>query len=277
MGMRDGKKGRPVINCLLKSCLRNRKMRRFFVEKIEPEQTSLSITEPESKHISKVLRMGPGDRFILMDGKGARFLALIESAGSHEVRVFLERPLPEPPPSPVEIILCQGLLKSRNMDYVFQKTSELGVDCVMPFSSERTIVTLKKDRLPGRMEHWREIARSSAKQSDRAMPARIENLLPLHGLMAKWKEEDALKVVLWEEEGSSDLKGLLREPSIHKKFIGMVGPEGGFSPREVEAAKGAGFVPASLGHRILRAETAAITVVAVVQYEWGDLSLFGRG
>jgi 16S rRNA (uracil1498-N3)-methyltransferase len=248
-------------------------MRRFFVEKIDAEQTSFSITEPEAKHISKVLRMGPGDRFILMDGEGARFLALIESAGSREVRVFLEKPLSEPSPSPVEIILCQALLKSRKMDYVIQKTSELGVDRIIPFSSERTVVRLKKERLPGRMKHWCEIARSSAKQSDRAVPAQIEGLVPFNELVAKWKAEDSLKVVLWEEEGSTDLKVLLREGSIQKKFIGMVGPEGGFSRQEVEAAKDAGFVPASLGHRILRSETAAITVVALVQYEWGDLSL----
>jgi 16S rRNA (uracil1498-N3)-methyltransferase len=248
-------------------------MRRFFVEKIDAEQTSFSITEPEAKHISKVLRMGPGDRFILMDGKGARFLALIESAGTHEVRVFLEKPLPKPLSSPVEIFLCQGLLKSRKMDYVIQKTSELGVDCILPFSSERTVVRLKKDRLPGRMKHWCEIARNSTKQSDRAVPAQIEGLVPFNELVAKWKAEDSLKVVLWEEEGSTDLKVLLREGSIQKKFIGMVGPEGGFSRQEVEAAKDAGFVPASLGHRILRSETAAITVVALVQYEWGDLSL----
>jgi 16S rRNA (uracil1498-N3)-methyltransferase len=149
----------------------------------------------------------------------------------------------------------------------------LGVDRIIPFSSERTVVRLKKERLPGRMKHWREIARSSAKQSDRAVPAQIEGLVPFNELVATWKEEDALKVVLWEEEGSKDLKGFLRKSSNQKKFIGMVGPEGGFSRQEVEAAKDAGFVPASLGHRILRSETAAITVVAVVQYEWGDLSL----
>ncbi|MCD6298007.1 MAG: 16S rRNA (uracil(1498)-N(3))-methyltransferase [Deltaproteobacteria bacterium] len=252
-------------------------MRRFFVENIDAKQASFSITGSEAKHIFRVLRMGPGDRFVLMDGKGARFLALIESAGPQEVRVFLEKPLPEPSPSPVEITLCQGLLKSRKMDYLIQKTSELGVDCIIPFSSERTVVRLKKDRLPGRMKHWREIAQSSAKQSDRAVPAQIEGLVPFNELVAKWKEEDALKIVLWEEEGSKDLKGLLRKSSIQKKVIGMVGPEGGFSRQEIEAAKDAGFVAASLGYRILRSETAAITTVAVVQYELGDLSLFGRG
>ena len=252
-------------------------MRRFFVENIDAKQASFSITGSEAKHIFRVMRMGPGDRFILMDGEGARFLALIESAGPHEVRVVLEKPLPEPPPSPVKIILCQGLLKSRKMDYLIQKTSELGVDCIMSFSSERTVVRLKKDRLPGRMKHWREIAQSSAKQSDRAVPAQIEGLVPFNELVAKWKEEDALKIVLWEEEGSKDLKGLLRKSSIQKKFIGMVGPEGGFSRQEIEAAKDAGFVSASLGNRILRSETAASTMVAIVQYEWGDLSLSARG
>jgi len=248
-------------------------MRRFFVEKIDAEQAPFSITGPEARHIFRVMRMGPGDRFIIMDGKGARFLALIESAGSHEVRVCLEKPLPGPPASPVEIILCQGLLKSRKMDYLIQKTSELGVDSIIPFSSERTVVRLKKERLPGRMKHWREIARSSAKQSDRAAPAEIEDLLPLNELVAKWREEDSLKAVLWEEEESKDLKGLLGKSSCQKKFICMVGPEGGFSRQEIEAAKDAGFVAASLGHRILRSETAAIAVVAVVQYELGDLSL----
>jgi 16S rRNA (uracil1498-N3)-methyltransferase len=248
-------------------------MRRFFVEKIDAEKSSFAITGPEAKHISKVLRMGPGDRFILMDGRGVRFLALIESAGIHEVRVHLEKSLPKPAPSPIEIILCQGLLKSRKMDYVIQKTSELGTDCVSPFFSERTVVRLKKERLPGRMKHWREVARSSAKQSDRVAPARIGSPVPFDELVAGYKGEDSLKVIMWEEEASKDMKRLLKETCMHKKFIGMVGPEGGFSIKEVEAARDAGFVPVSLGHRILRSETAAITMVAVVQYEWGDLSL----
>ncbi len=248
-------------------------MRRFFAEEIKSRDGSCSITGREAKHISKVLRMGPGDRFILMDRKGARFLARIESAGSKEVLVTLERPLPKPPPSPVEIILCQAMLKPGAMDYLIQKTSELGVDLISPFFSERTAVSLERQRLSNKMRHWREIAQSSAKQSDRGIPAEIGPALKFRELPAKWKSDDALKVILWEEEGSKDLKGLLKDRLPTPKFIGVIGPEGGFSNEEIEFARDAGFVSASLGNRVLRSETAAITMVAIVQYEWGDLGL----
>ncbi|MDY7035519.1 MAG: RsmE family RNA methyltransferase, partial [Thermodesulfobacteriota bacterium] len=115
-------------------------MRRFFIEEIKPGDRSFIIAGPEARHIIKVLRMGRGDRVMLMDGKGSRFQAIIESVEGHEVLVTLEKSLPMPPPSPVEITLCQALLKSRPMDYMVQKTSELGVDRIIPFSSERTVV-----------------------------------------------------------------------------------------------------------------------------------------
>jgi 16S rRNA (uracil1498-N3)-methyltransferase len=92
-------------------------------------------------------------------------------------------------------------------------------------------------------------------------------------LTGQWKQKDALKVILWEEEGAKDLKGLLRASSTAKHFIGIVGPEGGFSKEEVEIVKAAGFISVSMGRRILRAETAAIIMVAIAKYEWGDLSL----
>lgn len=90
--------------------------------------------------------------------------------------------------------------------------------------------------------------------------------------MERCKGEDALKVILWEEEGVKDLKTLLMASSSARKFVGVVGPEGGFTQQEIEVAKGAYFISVSLGHRILRSETAAITMVAIVQYELGDLS-----
>jgi 16S rRNA (uracil1498-N3)-methyltransferase len=248
-------------------------MRRFFVEEINGDHRSCSITGSEAKHITRVLRMVRGDRFILMDGRGARFLALIESASPQEVRVALKRPLPSPTPSPVEIILCQALLKSRNMDYLIQKTSELGVDRIFPFSSKRTLIRLGRDRVASRMRHWREIAHSAAKQSDRITPAEIGPPFPFKDLITKCNTESALKVILWEEEGAKDLKRLLRTSSPAHSFIGLIGPEGGFAHEEVKAAGDAGFISCSLGNRVLRSETAAIAMVALVQYELGDLSL----
>lgn len=248
-------------------------LRRFFVEEIEAKDGLCTIRGSEAKHITRVLRMGRGDRFIIMDGKGARFQAIIESAGHREVLVTLEKPLPQPSPSPIEITLCQALLKSRAMDYVIEKTSELGVRRILPFSSERTVVRPNKERFANKKQRWREIAHSAAKQSDRKTPLEIGPLSSFEELVGKCRGENALKVILWEEEGARDLKGVLRGSLPVKRFLGIVGPEGGFSQEEVRAAGEAGFVSVSLGQRVLRAETAAITMVAIVQYEWGDLSL----
>ena len=248
-------------------------MRRFLVENLDNQDGVCTITGSEARHITKVLRMEAGDRFVLMDGKGSRFLAAIESATRQGVRVVLETPIPKPPPSPVIIALCQALLKSGPMDYLIQKTSELGVDHIHPFSSLRTITILKNERLSNRMRHWREIAKNSAKQSGRAVPAQIDFPLTFGELSVKWKEKRCIKAILWEGEGATDLKGLLKGSSPEGKFMGMVGPEGGFAEEEIELATDAGFIRGTLGNRILRSETAAMTMVAIVQYEWGDLGV----
>ena len=248
-------------------------LRRFFVEEIRADNGTCIISGPEAKHIANVLRMKAGDRFILMDGRGSRFQAVIESASSKGVRAVLEKPLPKPPPSPVHITLCQALTKSRAMDYLLQKTSELGVDRVVPFYSERTTVRYKKERLVNKMRHWREIAISAAKQCGRGIPTQIEPPSSFRELMERWRGEVALKVVLWEEEGAKDLKGLLKLSPSADNFVGMIGPEGGFTEEEINIARNSGFIVASLGHRILRADTAAITTVAIVQYELGDLNI----
>jgi 16S rRNA (uracil1498-N3)-methyltransferase len=248
-------------------------LRRFFVEApIEPDRPC-AITGSEARHIVKVLRMGPGDRLVIMDGRGARFEALVQSATRQEVTVIPKMPLPQPPPSPVEIILCQALLKSDSMDYLIQKTSELGVDAIFPFFSQRTVVHLQEGRSVGRLRRWNEIGKGAAKQSGRTAPVRIAAPSPFEELTATWKTEKGLKAILWEGESKRDLKALLKDSSRADRFIGIIGPEGGFSEEEVERAQNAGFIPISLGNRILRSETAAITLVAIVQYEWGDLAI----
>ncbi|MFC1866707.1 16S rRNA (uracil(1498)-N(3))-methyltransferase [Thermodesulfobacteriota bacterium] len=248
-------------------------MRRFFVEEIKTRDGLCVITGSEARHISRVLRMGKGDRFILMDGTGDRFEVVIDSAGRQEILAIVKRSLPIPTPSPVEINLCQSLLKSRPMDYLIAKTSELGVNTVFPFSSERTVVRLDDSRIATRRKHWQEIAQSAAKQSDRITPAAIFSPSGYQDLIERWKQKDIVKAVMWEEEEAEDLKDLLRSSPPAKRFVGMVGPEGGFSLKEIQIAKEAGFKSVSLGNRILRAESAAITMVAIIQYEWGDLSL----
>jgi 16S rRNA (uracil1498-N3)-methyltransferase len=247
-------------------------MRRFFVDEIKDEEPWITITGSEARHITKVLRMSPGDRLILMDQQGKRCRARIESVSVREVRVFLEAPLPAPPAPPVEISLCQALLKSNAMDYMVQKASELGVASILPFQTPRTVVKVTRDGSGARLRHWREIARNAAKQSDKDRPARIAAATSFGELITRFKEEEALRVILWENEEARDLKDLLRSTENPGRVIAVIGPEGGFSEEEVSFARSAGFLSVSLGARILRAETAAIALAVVVQYEWGDLS-----
>ena len=253
-------------------------MRRFVIDRVLSPGMSVSISGAEARHMVRVLRLRPGDRVVLMDAGGARFQGAIQSMAPRGVRVYVEVPLPGPPPSPVEIILCQSVLKSRPMDFVVQKASELGVHRIIPFFSARTVVRLDEKRHAARLRHWKEIARSSAKQADRRAPAAIDPVRRFDDLMKRLRKKAGMKIILWEEEDTLDLKRVFRETKEKPGFrtvIGVVGPEGGFASDEIHLAGEAGFVPVSLGHRILRAETAAITLTALVQYEWGDLGRTG--
>jgi 16S rRNA (uracil1498-N3)-methyltransferase len=248
-------------------------MRRFFIDEILSSQGSLAITGAEAKHIARVLRMGPGEHIVLLDKAGGRFQAVIQEVDRRQVLVILEKAIPAPAPSPVHITLCQALLKSHPMDLVVEKTSELGVNRVLPYLAERTVVKVDRDKSHGKVRHWQEIAQSAAKQSDRAMPSEIGPLYPFKEMLAVLRKEPALKILLWEQEATRSLKDLLRSNSPASRVLALVGPEGGFTEREVKEAGEAGFVSVSLGRRILRAETASISLVTMIQYEWGDLGL----
>ncbi len=242
-----------------------------MVDEIRPVEGLLSIRGQEARHISRVLRLGPGDRLILLDKGGARFLARVESTKTQEVIVSIQEALQAPSSSPAEITLCQALLRSGPMDFVIQKATELGVSRIFPFLSERTVVKADEKARADKWRHWEEIARSATKQSDRDRPPEIFPPVPFSDLLARLKNGKELKVILWEGEDRQDLKTILREGSEDPKISGIIGPEGGFAAAEIDAARSAGFIPASMGQRILRAETASIAFVAVLQYEWGDL------
>ncbi len=246
-------------------------LRRFLVENPEIEDGFCVITGREAHHMSRVLRMDAGDALVLLDGKGGRFFAQIQSVSSDAVKVQIRKTLDPTQPSTLDITLCQAVIKSAPMDYLIQKTSELGVTRILPFFSSRCVVQLKGDRQQKKSNRWREIARSAAKQCNRDIPAQIGPPASFDKQLASQGKASGLKVILWERERSRDLKGLLREHDPSSGFTGMVGPEGGFAPEEITKAQEAGFMPVSMGERILRAETAALVLVAIVQYEWGDL------
>ncbi|MGD9159108.1 MAG: 16S rRNA (uracil(1498)-N(3))-methyltransferase [Desulfobacteraceae bacterium] len=246
-------------------------MRRFFIEEIDQKDGLCVIPEKEAKHMIKVLRMKQGDSFILMDEKGNHFESVIEDISRYEVSARIVKALPKPSISPVTINICQAVLKPRMMDYMVEKTSELGVSSIMPFYSERTVIKLDDSKAVNKTRHWKEIARSASKQSGRIAPAEISGPVQFNDLIKSASKTEGLKVVLWEGEDITYLKKLIRSENPSSNFTGIIGPEGGFAKKEIEQLKDAGIVPVSLGSRILRAETAAIALTTIIQYEWGDL------
>jgi 16S rRNA (uracil1498-N3)-methyltransferase len=217
--------------------------------------------------------MGPGDRFILMDGMGNHYRVRIESVGRHDLSVQIEEKLPPPSQSPLNITIGQAVLKSKAMDMVIQKCSELGVNRLIPFYSERTVFTARGGHLENRMRRWLEVSRGSAKQSGRQKPLEIGRPLALSEFLQVQRKHHAFKIILWEGEKIRDLKETIRRSSPPENITGLIGPEGGFTESEIVSASNSGFIPVTLGQRILRAETANIALTAIFQYEWGDLGI----
>ena len=248
-------------------------MRMFFLEDIVRTGDLVSITGKEANHIRNVLRMKKGEAVGIMDGKGRLWEAILEVLHYKEIKVRITKTLPPQPPSPIDINLTQALIKPHSMDNLIQKVTELGVSSISLFSSERTSVKIKPEHLNHKINHWKEIMKSACKQCGRATLPTLHPPLLFEELIKNAPSEGTLKVLLWEDERKADLKNLLRsiEPLPH--IVAVVGPEGGFTLREISLAREGGFHIVSLGKRVLRSETAAMSLISIIQYEWGDLNL----
>jgi len=252
-------------------------MRRFFIGDVPGEGSLISLTGKEANHIRNVLRMKRGDTMSVMDGKGHLFEAIIEEIHRKGVMVNIIKALPAPAPSPIEIHLAQAIIKPRPMDLLIQKATELGVISITPYFSDRTAVRMSDDHLSRKMVHWEGIMKAACKQSGRSNLPTLNLPQAFEALIGNAPHQGTFKVLLWEAEKEADLKGLLRSIGKQLHIVAMVGPEGGFTLREIRLAVDAGVRIVSLGSRILRSDTAAITLVSIIQYEWGDLSLKHMG
>ncbi|MFO8090120.1 MAG: RsmE family RNA methyltransferase [Desulfatiglandaceae bacterium] len=247
-------------------------MRRFLIDDIHGERNTLLLSGAEAAHMTKVLRMGPGDKCIVIDKSGNRALCEIEKFGNGSVLLKVLDRLSPPTDPPVPIVLCQAILKNRAMDLVVEKASELGVYCLRPFLAARSVVKPDEKSAANKMRRWNEIACSAVKQSDRRTPMLIE---PIHTFveMLKTLRHDGknLNLILWEQEREKSIGAAITHSGDLDTVTVIVGPEGGFCIEEINSARAAGVSSAGLGARILRAETAAITLAAILQYEFGGL------
>ncbi len=247
-------------------------MSRFYVENHHWVGDEIEISGAEARHIQKVLRLKKGDEIVLFDGKGTEYWGIIESQRLHRITVKIGKTSTPRRESPIEVILGQGLLKGDKMDYVLQKTTEMGVSAIFPFISSRTVPKLVGEQAERRWNRWKRIVLESAKQCGRTVPPKIEAIRDLRSIL-EWHVRDLVKLILWEKEEMSLKERMGEIDKKSRKFLFLVGPEGGFCEGEVSAANGNGFIPVGLGPRILRSETVGVAMLSILQYEFGDWGL----
>jgi 16S rRNA (uracil1498-N3)-methyltransferase len=229
----------------------------------------LKIEGDEVKHIRKVLRLKTGDKIIVFDGSGKEYEGTIVDEDRSSVMVKIQNVFSSKRESPLEVTLAQSLLKGEKMDYLIQKATELGVKEIVPFYSSRSIPFLGKSGKLKRYHRWERIAIEASKQSGRGVVPKIEPLQDFSEML-QTASQDSLRLILWEREGSN-LKELLGRTVEKRRIFFIIGPEGGFCHEEIEEANKAGFLHITLGKRILRAETAGVCLLSIVQYDRGDL------
>ena len=245
-------------------------MHRFFVEKDRIKDNTAVIVGEDIKHIRRVLRLGIGDRVILFDKSGLEYYSTIRkvSLKALEVEIFKKK-LPQRE-SPLEIILAQGLPRLPKMDIIVQKVTELGVSKILPFHSHRSIAKLSEEKSLKKVKRWQKIALEATKQCGRNSIPQICTPVDFAEI-TRINLRDGLKLILWEEESVFGLKQLLDAHPEKGAFLILVGPEGGFIHTEIKQARKEGFHVVSMGNRILRSETASISIISIIQHRFGDL------
>lgn len=248
-------------------------MRRFFIEQTKITSTKIFITGSDAAHIKKVLRMKSGDRIGLFDGRGFEYEARIENLLAESVEVSITKRFLSASESPVQIIVAQALLKDKKMDILARQLTEIGITKLIPFTSIRSVPRPDKKRLSERRKRWEKIAIEALKQCRRGHVTEIGETITFNDVI-KIDDECDLKIVFWENESKPISDAVQQVHDRHyRKILAVLGPEGGFTEKEIEDARACGFVTASLGPRILRAETATVAACTILQYLFGDMGL----
>jgi 16S rRNA (uracil1498-N3)-methyltransferase len=215
---------------------------------------NIKLSSDKSHYLLSVLRLKEGDNLEIIDGKGKAYNANIVSIVKNDVYVGIASQIPVDTEPAVHIVLCQSILKGDKMEIVIQKAVELGVSEIIPLITERCLV--RTTRKTGR---WRKIAEEAAEQCCRAVVPFVHESMTLNELSGQGKVNG---FVFWEEGGSPPA-GVA---PAHEKVYLLIGPEGGLAENEVKTAESFGLIRTSLGKRVLRADTAAIVALALVQH-----------
>lgn len=237
----------------------------FFLEKARLRGPDCVLEGAEHHHLGRVARLRPGDDVWLFDEEGGKVSARVEEVEAERTRLRLGLRLPPGAGGPA-VVLVQALLKNKAMDEVVAGAVEWGAAAILPVTAERSVVRLD-DGGGRKLDRWRQVALAAAKQCKSGRLPSFEPPVPLPAFLSAARPGH--KIIL-TEHGGRPLKDVLAdvpgsaETSASEAWLLLVGPEGGFTAGEVEAAAAAGYEPVSLGPNILRAETAALSALAIL-------------
>lgn len=226
---------------------------------------SIELESGAANHVARVLRMKPGEILILFNNTGNEYPARIEGIAKHTVSVEILDCQTVEKESPLQIHLGQGLCRGEKMDWVIQKSVELGVNEITPLMTRYGSIKLDGERLLKKMEHWQKVAISACEQCGRVIIPVIHQPMLLEDWLKHLEIDQGFLLHHLQGEAHSTLDAAPKKAAI------LIGPEGGFSPGELKmVSQDQRFEALTLGPRIMRTETAAIAAISVLQSKWGD-------
>jgi 16S rRNA (uracil1498-N3)-methyltransferase len=226
---------------------------------------TVDLPAEAAHHATKVLRLDEGDGVILFDGRGGEWFGTLRRVGK-AMAVALQTFDEEDRQAPISITLAQGLPAADKMDWIVQKSVELGVARIVPVACRRSVVRLSGERMERRVAHWQAVAIAACEQSRRNRVPEVAPLLDLPQFVGAAAGDNCLRLIL--APGAGQRLAALPKPA--GPVILLIGPEGGFEDGELAAAASGGFQAVSLGPRVLRTETAGLAALATMQALWGD-------
>ena len=240
---------------------------RIFVSFVNIKDNMATIEGSDVNYLKNVMRLNVGDEISVMDSKSKEYSAKLAKMEDKKIIAELlaeKHPKSEPK---MKVTVAQSIPKNPKMDLIIQKVTELGALQVIPVKAERSIVKLTKDKEESRINRWQKIAKEAAEQSGRLIIPFVQPLKDFKELLMLKNDFDQC-VILWEMEKDRTIKKFLQENKHIKNLLVLIGPEGGFSHEEVDEALAAGFISVNIGNRIVRTETAAISVLSMIEYEF---------
>jgi 16S rRNA (uracil1498-N3)-methyltransferase len=242
----------------------------FFVDADAVTPPTIRITGPLLHHLRQSLRLHPGDSLTVTDDHGTRYLAAVIDVTAHEIAGRIVETQTAPPRTTPSLILALALLKGEKMDWTIQKATELGVDRIVPVHARHSIVKLQPDRVEHQLARWRRIALEAAQQSERWTIPHIDGPATLPQFFSRYAS-CTFRGILLERSAGASLTAVPLPAGPNQSLIVLIGPEGGWDEEEQLQAQEQGYRPLTLGSRILRAETAAVAALSILQARLGEL------